>query len=235
MIQEVKGDIAVEEFAQTLEGIIEKRKKYLSDYQNDALAARYEQLVRRIQNAEQKTIAGNSEILAIAAAKYYHKLLAYKDEYEVARLYTDGSFLDKLKAEFGGDYKLEFNMAPSIFGGIDPATGRPKKRAFGPWMMGALRILAKLKTLRGTPLDIFGYTAERKMERDLITQYEKTAEYILNHLKPENLSVAAEILSIPDIIRGYGPVKHENVEQAKKLNAELMDKFDNPETLRSAA
>jgi len=230
----VKGDIEEEQIAQTLEGMLEKRKAYLADYQNDALAGRYESLVRRVQTAEQK-VASNSDALSIAAAKFYHKLLAYKDEYEVARLYSDESFKREIESQFSGNYTLKFNLAPPILGGIDPATGRPKKREFGSWMLGAFGILAKLKILRGTPLDIFGYTAERKMERDLITQYEKDVDYVLAHLKPENLNVAIEILCIPDIIKGYGPVKHENAQTAQKLRADLMDKFDNPESLRNAA
>ncbi|MFN3700710.1 MAG: indolepyruvate ferredoxin oxidoreductase family protein [Alphaproteobacteria bacterium] len=234
LVKSVKGDIKEEQIADTLDSIIEKRKNYLRDYQGEALANRYETLVRRVQEAERKINAA-SEDMALAAARYYHKVLAYKDEYEVARLYTNGDFMRELEAQFSGNYKLKFNMAPPILGGIDPATGRPKKREFGAWMLSALKILARLKGLRGTPFDIFGYTAERKMERDLIVKYEQTTDYLLKHLTAENLAVAAEILSIPDTIKGYGPVKHANSEKATALHSELMEKFNNPETLRRAA
>ena len=176
-----------------------------------------------------------NDALTEAVARYLHKLMAYKDEYEVARLYSDGEFLKKLNAEFGGDFKLEFNLAPPAISTTDPATGRPKKRKFGPWMLKAFGVLAKMRGLRGTPFDIFGYTNERRMERALIKQYEADIDHLLKHLTPENHASAVKLLSVPDMIRGYGPVKHENIEAAKILRQNLMDEFENPETLRNAA
>ena len=229
MVASVKGDATVTNIATTLEDIIAKRDLDLVSYQNKSYADRYLKLVNRVREAESK-VAANSTALSEAAARYYYKLMAYKDEYEVARLYTDGEFMRKLNAEFGGDFKLEFNMAPPLLGGTDPATGRPKKRQFG-----VLGVLAKMKGLRGSPLDIFGYSEERKAERALIKQYEGDVDHVLKNLSAENLDAAVALLSVPDHIRGYGPVKEGNMKRAAKIREELMEKFENPETLRNAA
>lgn len=234
MVQEVKGDGEIQTVSNTLDELIAKREKYLTDYQNEAYAKRYYNLVMRTRETEEKIVA-NSQGLTEAVARYYHKLMAYKDEYEVARLYSNGDFMRKLKAEFGGNFKLEFNLAPPIISADDPATGRPKKRKFGPWMLGAFGLLAKMKGLRGTPFDIFGYNPERKKERELIAQYERDVDHVLKHLNAENLEAGIALLSVPDHIRGYGPVKEGNMERAAKMREELIDKFDNPETLRRAA
>ncbi|MCD8519742.1 MAG: indolepyruvate ferredoxin oxidoreductase family protein [Alphaproteobacteria bacterium] len=234
MVDAVKGDAEEETIATTLEKMLERRAEYLSGYQNEALANRYKALVQRVKIAEEKVVS-NSSVLAEAAAKYYHKLLAYKDEYEVARLYTDGTFMKELQAQFTGNYKLQFHMAPPIMEKNDPATGRPKKRTFGPWMLRALSLLAKFKSLRGTPFDIFGYNAERKMERALIAEYEATVELVLQKLNARNHALCAELLSVPDVIRGYGPVKMGNMEKAKLLRADLLEKLENPAPVKKAA
>jgi len=232
--QDVKGHDEQETLSEDLETLINKRSKYLTQYQNKAYADRYLSTIVKVREAEEN-ITRESEALTEAAARYLHKLMAYKDEYEVARLYTDGEFLKKLNAEFGGDFKLEFNLAPPAISTTDIATGRPKKRKFGPWMLKALGGLAKMRGLRGTPFDIFGYTAERRMERALIKQYEADINHVLKHLNAENHASAVKLLSVPDMIRGYGPVKHENMEAAKILRQNLMEEFENPETLRNAA
>ncbi|MFP4313176.1 MAG: indolepyruvate ferredoxin oxidoreductase family protein [Alphaproteobacteria bacterium] len=234
LVQEVKGDDTIETIATTLEDIIAKRYNFLRDYQNEAYAQRYKSLVSRVQEAETSVVA-NSSALSEAAAKYYHKVLAYKDEYEVARLYTNGAFKKKLESQFGGNYKIEFNLAPPLLSRHDPVTGRPKKMRFGSWMMGAFSVLAKFKGLRGTPFDIFGYNPERKKERALIAQYEADVDHVLKHLSRENLDAAIALLSVPDHIRGFGPVKDENFARAEKIREELLEKFDNPETLKRAA
>lgn len=234
LVQAVKGDGSDDSISSDLETLINKRSKYLRDYQNKSYADRYLSTVVKVREAEEKIMRGH-DALTEAVARYLHKLMAYKDEYEVARLYTDGDFLKKLNAEFGGDFKLEFNLAPPAISTTDPATGRPKKRKFGPWMLKAFGVLAKMRTLRGTPLDIFGYTNERRAERALIKQYEADIEHVLKHLTPENHAAAVKLLSVPDMIRGYGPVKHENMEAAKILRQNLMDEFENPETLQQAA
>ncbi len=209
-----------EHIADTLEEIVAKRVSFLTGYQSKAYAARYQQLVGRVENKE-KELFGAAGDLSTAVARYYFKLLAYKDEYEVARLYTNGEFLKKLEAQFEGDYKLRFHMAPPILEKKDKVTGHPKKREFGPWMMKLLKIVAKGRILRGTPLDIFGYTAERKMERALIREYEAVVEDILTHLHKDNYALCVDLASYPDGIRGYGYVKETNVERQKKKAAEL--------------
>jgi indolepyruvate ferredoxin oxidoreductase len=153
--------------------------------------------------------------------------LAYKDEYEVARLYTDGKFEKQIAAQFEGDFKINFNLAPPMLPGVD-ASGRPKKRAFGAWMLPLFRILASLRGLRGTPLDVFGYSADRKLERDLIAGYEKDVATVLGLLSPLTVDTAVQLLALPDQIRGYGPVKEASVQAAKIRYAELAKDLVNP-------
>ena len=156
------------------------------------------------------------------------KLLAYKDEYEVARLYTDGRFEKQLRDQFEGDFKFSFNLAPPILSSGVDALGRPKKRAFGSWMMSVFRVLAKFRFLRGTALDMFGHSADRKLERDLIAGYEKDVATVLGLLSPATHDTAVEILSLPDRIRGYGPVKEKAVKDAKARYEQLAADLVNP-------
>ncbi len=218
MMSDVRGDAEEEPIAQTLEEIIAKRTAYLTGYQNAAYAARYTTAIAGIKAAEQ-TLQGTA--VTEAAARYYHKLLAYKDEYEVARLFTDGHFMKELKATFQGDYKIRFNLAPPIMEENDPATGRPKKREFGAWMLPAFGVLAKFKFLRGTPFDIFGYHKDRRAERRLIADYEADMALVKATLRRDNLDICTELLSIPDEIKGYGPVKEANLEKAMHKRAGL--------------
>jgi indolepyruvate ferredoxin oxidoreductase len=171
---------------------------------------------------------GYGEALPRAVAINYAKLLAYKDEYEVARLYTDGRFEKQLRDQFDGDFKFSFNLAPPILGGAKDALGRPVKRKFGAWMMPVFRLLAKMRSLRGTSFDIFGYSADRRMERELIAGYEKDIATVLGLLSPLTLDTAIEILSLPDRIRGYGPVKEKALQAAKIRYAELAGDLVNP-------
>jgi len=210
----------------TLDEVIAHRSAFLTDYQNAALAERYRSLVKRVRDAA--TDGGYGDALPRAVAINYAKLLAYKDEYEVARLFTDGRFEKQLRDQFEGDFKFNFNLAPPILGGGLDALGRPKKRAFGAWMMPVFRTLAKLRFLRGTPLDIFGYSADRKLERDLIAGYEKDVATVLGLLSPVTHDIAVEILSLPDRIRGYGPVKEKAVVDAKARYAQLAADLVNP-------
>jgi indolepyruvate ferredoxin oxidoreductase len=210
----------------SLDEIVAHRSALLTDYQNEKLAARYRDLVKQARDAARTS--GFGEELPRAVAINYAKLLAYKDEYEVARLYTDGRFEQKIRDQFDGDFKLSFNLAPPLLGGAKDALGRPKKRAFGPWLMPVFRLLAKLRGLRGTAFDIFGYSAERKMERDLIAGYEKDVAHVLSVLSPLNLDTAIEILSLPESIRGFGPVKDKSVQDAKSRYAQLAKDLANP-------
>ncbi len=211
----------------SLEEIIDRRMMSLTGYQNAAYANRYKALVDTVREAEIR-LKGNPGKLTEAVARYYYKLMAYKDEYEVARLYTDGQFISQLKNTFGGDYKLRFNMAPPLLAKRDAVTGQLQKMEFGPWVLQAFKVLAKMKSLRGTPLDIFGYTAERRMERQLIKDYKRTLEDILARLNGANYEVAVEIASIPEHIRGYGHVKEEHLKKAKAAEAALLEKFGRP-------
>lgn len=217
LMKEVAGGVLEEPVAQTFDDIVGKRIKYLTDYQDAAYADRYRLAVERFREVDPE--------LAEVVAKNYHKLLAYKDEYEVARLYTNGEFIRKLKAQFEGDYKLKFNLAPPIMEKTDPATGRPKKREFGPWMMTGFHVLARFKFLRGTKFDIFGYHHDRKAERALIADYEATMDLVLSKLNTGNRAVCLELLNLPDMIRGFGPVKEGNIRKAKGQKQALLVKL----------
>ena len=212
--------------AMSLDEIIAHRSKLLTDYQNKRLAKRYRTLLEKVRLAADK--GGYGEALPRAVAINYAKLLAYKDEYEVARLYTDGRFEQQLRDQFEGEFKFNFNLAPPIFGGEKDALGRPKKRAFGPWMLSAFRVLARLRFLRGTPLDIFARSADRKLERELIAEYEKDVATVLDFLSPVTIDTALELLSLPDRIRGYGPVKEKAAKEAKVRHEKLVADLANP-------
>src|SRR5262245_35900771 len=151
--------------------------------------------------------------------------MSYKDEYEVARLYTDTSFRTRIEGMFEGSYRLKFHLAPPVLNRPDPRTGEAGKSEFGPWMMGAFRVLARLKRLRGTPFDLFGMTEERRTERRLIGEYEPTLAKHLERLDRGNLALAVEIASIPDHIRGFGHVKRRHLDAARKKEAGLLAVF----------
>jgi indolepyruvate ferredoxin oxidoreductase len=210
----------------SLDEIVAHRSALLTDYQNAALAGRYRLLVTQVRDAA--TQGGFGDELPRAVAINYAKLLAYKDEYEVARLYTDGKFEKQIRDQFDGDFKISFNLAPPLLGGGLDAAGRPLKRQFGAWMWPLFRLLARMRVLRGTPLDIFGHSADRKLERDLIAGYEKDVATVLGLLSPATLETSVELLSLPDRIRGYGPVKQKSVDQAKIRYAELARDLVNP-------
>ncbi len=187
-----------------------------------------------MREAERARAPGRQQ-LTEAVARAYHKLLAYKDEYEVARLYTDGRFRAQVKAQFEGSYGLRFSLAPPLFARRDPETGHLKKQVFGPWMLAAFRLLARFKGLRGTPLDIFGYSAERRRERALIGEYEATVAALIAGLESDNHALAVEIAEVPLAMRGFGHVKEANVACAKEREAELLAAFRAPAPHASAA
>jgi indolepyruvate ferredoxin oxidoreductase len=212
--------------AMTLDEIIAHRSQHLTDYQGKRLAARYRKLVDQVRDAAIK--GGHGEAMPRAVAINYAKLLAYKDEYEVARLFTDGKFEQQLRDQFEGEFKFSFNLAPPILGGGLDAQGRPKKRAFGPWMMTVFRWLAKFRFLRGTALDIFARSPDRKLERELIAAYENDVTAVLGSLSPLTADTALELLQLPDRIRGYGPVKEKAAADASKRHAQLMADLASP-------
>lgn len=208
----------------TLDTVVKKSMNELSAYQNTDYAERYRRLVDKVSQKEQ-TLFTHSDELAWAVAKYYFKLLAYKDEYEVARLYTEPAFLDSLNTTFEQGYKLAFHLAPPLLQRRDPDTGRYPKRTFGSWILPVFKVLAKLKFLRGTVFDIFSYSAHRRTERQLISDYEQCIETLLAGLKAENHALAIEIASLPESIRGYDSVKEKNIEDSRKRLKELLTQF----------
>ncbi|TXH32478.1 MAG: indolepyruvate ferredoxin oxidoreductase family protein [Rhodospirillaceae bacterium] len=218
----------------TLAKIVAHRAAHLTAYQHAAYAARYKALVERVAAAERNTAPGLDD-LACSVAVNYAKLLAYKDEYEVARLYTDGDFEARLNRQFDGDYKLSLYLAPPLLARPDPRTGHPRKRAFGPWIWPCLRLLARLRGLRGTVFDPFGRTAERRAERQLIADYEMLIDDIIAGLTADNHAVAVELAGLPSRIRGFGHVKAEAMTAAAERRAALLAAFDRPASTSRAA
>ena len=206
--------------ARSLDEIVAKRVAHLTVYQDAAYAARYSALVERAQAAERAHAPGSTK-LAEAVAKSYFKLLAIKDEYEVARLYSDGSFARQLGETFDGELAVSFHLAPPVLARRD-AQGRHVKTTFGPWMGRLFPLIAKGKRLRGTPLDLFGRSAERRMERALIAEYETLMGELLAGLSPDNLAGAVALASLPETIRGFGHVKEKNRLAAKAEEGKLL-------------
>jgi indolepyruvate ferredoxin oxidoreductase len=200
----------------SLDEMIARRMSHLTAYQNEALAQRYHAMIERVRAAERR-VAPHAEDLTEAAARSLSKLMSYKDEYEVARLYSDGEFMASLKEQFEDWERLEIHLAP-------PALGQAKRR-FGPWMLRLMPLLARMKVLRGTLYDPFGYGAERKRERALITEFEHVLEKVVDHLTPANHPVAVEIATLPRHIRGFGPVKDKAVADYHARLAELTRRF----------
>jgi indolepyruvate ferredoxin oxidoreductase len=220
--------------SRTLEEMIEKRVEHLTQYQNRAYAERYRKLVERVREAEAAKAKGLGG-LAEAVARSAHKMMAYKDEYEVARLYTDGAFLKQLRQQFEGDWRLEIHLAPPLLAERDPTTGHLKKKAYGPWMLKAFAILARMKWLRGTALDPFGRSEERRRERAMIGDYERLVEELISGLTHENHALAVELARLPLDIRGFGHVLEANWRKVKAREAELLAAFRAPQPQASAA
>ena len=210
--------------AASLSEIIARRVEFLSEYQDHAYAQRYTGLLTRVTAAEQRTRPG-SEALTEAVARNYFGLLAYKDEYEVARLYTQTDFLDSVRRNFGKEAKVNFHFSPPLLAGMDPETHRPKKYRFGPWMVPVLRVLASFRKLRGTKLDPFGYGADRRLERALIAEYEQLLDKIIAELDAPRYELAIELASLPARIRGYGPIKSAAAERAAVARRQLLEQW----------
>lgn len=211
-----------------LEPLIAHREQQLTVYQHAAYAARYRAMVERVRAVEIEKIDAPTLPLTEAVARNFAKLMAYKDEYEVARLYAAPEWLDGLRRQFEGepgrDYRLHFHLAPPLLPGRD-AAGRPRKRRFGPWMLPVFRVLAHLKRLRGTAFDPFGYTAERRTERALVAEYEALLEELLRDLAPHNHALAVTLACLPDEIRGFGHVKLLNLDSVRTKWAGLLNEF----------
>jgi indolepyruvate ferredoxin oxidoreductase len=212
-----------------LQALIDRRAAHLEAFQSAAWANRYRQWVERVRRVEGDRIGATGKWrLTEAVARNLSKLMSYKDEYEVARLHADPAFLASLHERFEGDWQVRFHMAPPLLSKVDPKTGVPAKREFGPWLLPALRMLARLKRLRGTPFDPFGYTSERRTERALIGEYEALLDELLSGLSTDKHSLAVELARIPDRIRGYGHVKERHLADARRTWRELLERWRGP-------
>jgi indolepyruvate ferredoxin oxidoreductase len=211
--------------SQSLDEMIARRAAFLTAYQDAAYAARYRALVDRAKTAEAARAPGKGGF-AEAVARYLFKLMAYKDEYEVARLYSDGSFIKQVHNELGGEHlRFQVHLAPPLLAPVNKATGEPKKLTFGPWIFPLFKLLAKFKILRGTPLDPFGYSRERKTERALVHDYETMLTEVLEQLNDANHHIAVGLAAIPEKIRGFGHVKMRHLAAAKADEAALFEQF----------
>ena len=211
--------------SQSLDEVVERRVVFLIDYQDAAYAARYRAVVERAKAIETEKALGKTG-LADAVARYLFKLMAYKDEYEVARLYADPSFERQVRNDIGGEHlRYQVHLAPPLLARRDKITGVPRKMTFGPWIFPVFRMLAKFKFLRGTVFDPFGHTAERKIERSLVREYEALLEEIFVKLTPENHHLAVGLAAIPDKIRGFGHVKLRHLKTAKADESALLEQF----------
>jgi len=210
----------------SLADMLTKRVAFLTDYQNAAYAQSYQDFVDKVRQAEAPL---GKTTLTEAVARYLFKLMAYKDEYEVARLHTDTAFLNKVNAMFEGDFKLNYHLAPPLIASKNDQ-GELQKQQFGPWMLTGFKLLAKLKGLRGTPLDVFGRTEERRVERELIAEYRASIEEVLAGLTAGNHATALEIARIPELIKGYGHIKARHLAAARPQWDALLQLFrkDNP-------
>jgi indolepyruvate ferredoxin oxidoreductase len=211
--------------SQSFDEVVARRVAFLTAYQNASYAARYRRLVEKAQAAEAARAPGKTG-LADAVARYLFKLMAYKDEYEVARLYSDGAFVKQVNSELGGEHlRFHVHLAPPLLARRDKATGEPKKMTFGPWIFPLFALLAKFKVLRGTAFDPFGYSTERKTERALVRDYEALLDEVLAKLDAGNHHIAAGLAAIPEKIRGFGHVKLRHLKAAKADEAVLLDQF----------
>ncbi len=211
----------------SLDEAIARRRAELVKYQDEAYARRYEAAVARVRDAESRAVPGSTALTG-AVARYLFKLMAYKDEYEVARLHADGEFLARVAGQFEGDYRLKVHLAPPLWAERDPATGETRKRAYGPWMLRAMAVLAKFKGLRGTAFDPFGHSAERREERRLVAEYEETLAEIVERLSPQTHATAVDLASLPEHIRGFGPVKARHLAQAADRRTALLRQLRDP-------
>ena len=210
---------------ETVEELVKRRVEFLTDYQNAAYAEEYRRFVELAQAKEASLGKGTG--LTQAVARYLFKLMAYKDEYEVARLHSDTRFMQKLSEQFEGDFKLNFHLAPPLFAKKNDK-GQLVKQKYGAHMLKVFGLLAKFKGLRGTALDIFGYTEERKTERALIKEYRASIEEVLKSLSADNHALAVQIAKIPEEIRGYGHVKERHLEKARQKWEQLMFQWRQP-------
>ena len=233
-LSEVAGDRPADLPDESVALLVQRYSRELAAYQDESYAQRYLSLVDNVRQAEQQR-CNNTSALAQAVARYAYKLMAYKDEYEVARLYSDPAFKQKLNAQFEGNYKLRFHLAPPLLARKDKLTGKPQKMELGAWLLPVFKLLSQFRFLRGTALDPFGRAAERKMERQLVVTYEQTMRELLQTLSNDNHVLAVEIASLPEQIRGYGYLKTESAARAMDKLESLMSCWRNPAAPSKAA
>ncbi|MEH6474166.1 MAG: indolepyruvate ferredoxin oxidoreductase family protein [Sneathiella sp.] len=233
-VAKLSGPVDVVEPSDDIDEIIDRRKTFLTDYQDGAYARRYASLVDRIK-VKEADIKTGTNALSKAVAKSLFKFMAYKDEYEVARLYADTGFMDKVDRMMEGDYRVKYNLAPPLFAKKDPNTGELKKSEYGPWMKKAFEILPRFKFLRGTALDPFGYLAERKEERLILQQFEQILSQLIDNLTADNYASAVEIAELPMKVRGYGHVKDKAIEHYRRDLENLMGVFKSSAPHKEAA
>jgi indolepyruvate ferredoxin oxidoreductase len=225
LAEPASGKRDAEHLSESFDEMIERRVEFLTKYQNADYAQQYRTVVDKVKAVEAAR-APDKCGLADAVGRYLFKLMAYKDEYEVARLYTDGSFEKQVEAEFGGDnLRFEFHLAPPLLARRDKTTGLPRKMSFGPWIVPAFRLSAAMKVLRGTVLDPFAYSRERRTERKLIEDYRAMLDEVLANLTSQNHHLAVGLAVIPEKIRGFGHVKQRHLQTAKADEAALLEQF----------
>lgn len=221
---EAAGLAVAEGRPETLDSLIDRRTAFLKDYQDSAYAGRYRDRLVQFRAVEAEKLNGSTS-LTEAAARSLFKLMAYKDEYEVARLWSDPKQLQKITNRFDGDIKLKAHLAPPLFARKNPATGTLQKEEFGPWVFKAYGVLRRMKRLRGTWADPFGYTAERRKERALVRDFEALMEDVIARLSKENAAAAEDLLSLPMRIRGYGHIKEKAIREYETAVAELRERL----------
>ncbi len=215
-LQAASSNVNIVKAPESLEKIMDRCRESLRDWQNEAYARRYVDVVDKVLQAERRIVPHARPELTIKVAQSLYQLMAYKDEYEVARLFTNGDFEKELHQKFEGDFSLRFHLSPPWLAKRDPVTGIPRKVTFGPQTMHVFRLLARLKFLRGTWLDVFGYSAERRMERALVQDYRRAVLDMAQHLNASNYAAAIALGELPTTVRGYGHIKAANAEDYRR-------------------
>ncbi|MGO1693367.1 MAG: DUF6537 domain-containing protein [Marinobacter sp.] len=217
-VEEVKAEPSLDE-------LISTRHKHLVSYQNRRWANRYTNAVKQVREAEEK-LGETNQLLTRAVAQHLYRFMAFKDEYEVARLFAETDFMKEVNNTFEGDFKIHFHLAPPIMNRGTDAQGRPKKRQFGPWMFRAFKLLAKFRVLRGTAIDPFSYSADRKMDRAQLKDYQRLVERIVSELETSNYDTFLQLAELASEIRGYGPVREQAAEAVQEKQEQLTKALD---------
>jgi len=208
-----------------LDELISIRHKHLTNYQNRRWADRYTDMVNRVRKAE-GSLGETNQLLTRAVAQQLYRFMAFKDEYEVARLFAETDFMKEVNNTFEGDFKVHFHLAPPIMNRGTDAQGRPQKRQFGPWMFRVFKLLAKFRVLRGTPVDPFSYSADRKMDRAQLKDYQQLVERIVSELDASNYDTFLQLAELASEIRGYGPVREQAAEAVQEKHEQLIRALD---------